>query len=158
MILSLVVALTRGRQVIGKDNKLPWHLPEDLKHFREVTAGHTVIMGRKTHESIGRPLPKRRNIVISRQSALVVSGCEVLHSLPEALKTCANEEEVFVIGGAALFQEALAIADRLYLTWIEQNFDGDVFFPPLRLEDFKEVARQDFLEPFRYSFVNYQRI
>jgi dihydrofolate reductase len=141
-MISLVVAAARNN-VIGKGNALPWSLPADLKHFRDVTAGHTVIMGRKTFESIGRPLPKRRNIVITRQSDYAPEGVEVANSLDEALTMAAAEEEAFVIGGGQIFTEVLPRADRVYLTRVEQDVEGDAYFPALELSEWREVSRRD---------------
>lgn len=160
MILSLLVALTKSRGVIGRDNTLPWSLPNDLKRFKRLTMGHPMIMGRKTYESIGKPLPGRRNLVISRNAAFKVpTGAEVFTSLEAACRSCKPDDEVFVIGGAQIISEALPQADRLYLTWIDHDFPGDVFFPNFKtfLNDFKVVTEQDEVEPFPYSFVDYVR-
>lgn len=142
-----IVAMSSNR-VIGKDGKLPWHLPEDLKFFKETTLGHTILMGRKTYESIGRPLPKRRNVVLSRAME-PVENVEVIESL-DAL-TCADGEEVFVIGGAQVFEALLPQCDGLYLTWIEQPYEGDIVFPPFEhlFEDPKVVRSAPGME-FRY--------
>jgi dihydrofolate reductase len=129
-ILSLIVAVARNG-VIGRDNKLPWHLPADLKHFKSVTMGKPVVMGRKTWESIGRPLPGRKNIVISRNPDFRAEGCEVVSSLDAALRVCAGAEEIFVIGGSQLYAEALNRASRLYVTRIEDDVAGDTFFPAI---------------------------
>lgn len=129
LLLSLIVAVARNG-VIGRGNALPWHLPADLKHFKAVTLGKPVIMGRKTFESIGRPLPGRKNIVVTRNAGFRAEGCEVVASLEAALAVCVDAEEVFVIGGAQLYAEALGKADRIYLTRIEADIEGDTFFPP----------------------------
>jgi dihydrofolate reductase len=131
--LSLIAALAR-HNVIGRDNTLPWHLPEDLKHFRETTLGKAVIMGRKTWDSLPpkfRPLPGRRNIVLSRDASLALAGAEVVSSLPAALALLGADDEAVVIGGAELYRQALPLADRLYLTRIDAEFEGDAFFPPI---------------------------
>jgi dihydrofolate reductase len=154
MKLSLILALTR-KGVIGKNGSLPWTLPSDLKRFREITLGHTIIMGRKTFESIGRPLPQRRNIVISRQENLALSGCEVFTSLKSAFDTCANESEVFVIGGAELIKSCWKCADKLYLTWIDEDFDGDVVLEDFSVENFKEIFEERHEAPFAHVFANY---
>ena len=125
-VFYAIVAMSSNR-VIGKDGKLPWHLPEDLKFFKEKTLGHTLLMGRKTFDSIGRPLPKRRNIVLSRYKE-PVEGLEVIENLDELI--CADGEEIFVIGGAQVFEMMLPKCEGLYLTWIEQPYEGDVLFPP----------------------------
>lgn len=130
--VNLIVAWDRNR-VIGKDGGLPWHLPEDLQHFRRLTMGHPIVMGRRTWDSIGRPLPGRRSIVVTRNPAWSAPGCEAAGSLPQALALCAGAPEVFVIGGAQLFGEALPLARRLYLTQVDAAFEGDVRFPPLDL-------------------------
>jgi len=117
------------RRTIGIRNALPWHLPGELKYFKAATLGKPVLMGRLTHESIGRPLPGRRNIVVSRQTGYQASGCEVVNELGAAIQLCAEAEEVMVIGGARIYAEALPLAQRLYITRIHARFDGDRFFP-----------------------------
>lgn len=159
MTTSIVVAIAKNH-AIGKDNKLLWYLPNDLKHFKDVTTGHTVIMGRKTYDSVGKPLPKRRNIIITRQ-AISIEGCEVANSLEAALALCANEDEVFVVGGAEIYRQAIPLTDRIYLTVIDQDFDGDTFFPELNTKDWKETERENF-EPdeknkYRYAFITLER-
>ena len=128
--LSLIVAMARNR-VIGRDGKLPWHLPADLKRFRALTMGHHILMGRKTWESIGRPLPGRTSIVITRTAGYAAAGATVVHSLSEALESARGDSEVFVIGGAEVYRDALPLADRIYLTELQADFEGDVLFPPL---------------------------
>ena len=126
--LTLIVA--RDRQGgIGRDNALPWHLPEDLQHFKATTLGHPIVMGRRTFESIGRPLPGRRNIVVSRNAQWAHSGCERVDSLDAARALCSDVTELFVIGGAQLYASALPLADRLLITEVEIDAQGDVFFP-----------------------------
>jgi len=144
-MLSLVVAAARNN-VIGKGNALPWSLPADLKHFREVTSGHAVIMGRKTFESIGRPLPNRRNIVITRQPGYAPEGVEAAGSLEAAVALAmadSPEREAFVIGGGEIFRQALPIADRIYLTRVEADVEGDAFFPDLDPREWREVSRRE---------------
>ena len=127
--LALIVAVARNG-VIGKDGGLPWHVSEDLKHFKRTTNGHTIIMGRKTHESIGRPLPKRRNIVVTRQAGAVFEGCEAANSLDEAITIARSTDDCpFIIGGASLYEEALPLATELHLTTIDEDVEGDTFFP-----------------------------
>ena len=161
MILSLIAALGKNR-VIGDHNTLPWHLPADLKRFKELTAGHTVIMGRKTYESIGRPLPKRRNIIITRQADLKIPGCEIADSLENAIKLVADEKEVFIIGGAQIFEQAITKADRLYLTLVDHDFPGDAFFPAYDLNQWQVIEEQRFPadagNPFPYSFATLEKI
>jgi dihydrofolate reductase len=123
--LILIAALTR-RRVIGKDGKLPWHLSDDLKRFKQLTTGHTVLMGRKTYESIGKPLPNRRNVVLSSRP---IPGAETYDSLERALDAVATDTQVFVIGGGTLYAETIEMADALRLTIVETDVDGDTFFP-----------------------------
>jgi len=126
--------------VIGRDGRLPWHIPEDLKRFRALTMGHHIIMGRRTWESIGRPLPGRTSVVVTRDRDYSAPGVKVAHSLAEALAACAGDEEVFVIGGAEIYREALPRADRIYLTEVLADYPGDVRFPALGAE-WHEVSR-----------------
>lgn len=136
--LALIVAVARNG-VIGKDGGLPWHVSEDLKHFKKTTHGHAVIMGRKTHDSIGRPLPKRRNIVVTRQTGTLFPGCEAAHSLDEAIALARTTDDCpFIIGGASLYEEALPLATELHLTTIDEDVDGDAYFPE-DLSEFVEV-------------------
>jgi dihydrofolate reductase len=128
MRLSLIVAMARNR-VIGIDNRLPWRLPADLRRFKKLTLGHTLIMGRKTFESIGKPLPERTTIVVTRQQDYAPEGVLVAHSVDEALAMAQGEEEVFVAGGEEIFRQTLDRADRLYVTELQRNFHGDTFFP-----------------------------
>jgi dihydrofolate reductase len=159
MTVSIIVAIAKNH-AIGKDNKLLWYLPNDLKHFKDVTTGHTVIMGRKTYDSVGKPLPKRRNIIITRQ-AISIEGCEVVNSLEAALALCKDEDEVFIVGGAEIYRQAISLTDRIYLTVIDQEFDGDSFFPELDPAEWEEKERENF-EPdeknkLRYSFITLER-
>ena len=140
--MNLIVAMASNR-VIGLKNKLPWHISEDLKYFRRVTSGHPVIMGRKTFESIGKALPGRLNIVISRNRDLVLSGATVVRSLDEAIQL-ANSENTFVIGGEEIFKLALPRASRLYITMIHHAYPGDTYFPEWDPNRFKETKREDF--------------
>jgi dihydrofolate reductase len=139
-MLSLIVAMAKNR-VIGYQNKMPWHLPAELAYFKRITTGHPIIMGRKTFESIGRPLPNRRNIVVSRNVHFYSPGVEVANSLETALALCANENP-FVIGGASLYAEALAITQKLYITEIDADLVGDTFFPPIDNSVWKEESRE----------------
>jgi dihydrofolate reductase len=140
--LALVVAMGRGG-VIGRDGGLPWHFPEDLKHFRQVTTGHAVIMGRKTWDSIGRPLPARRNIIVSRQLDLQIKGCEVAGSLEQAIELAREHDtEPRIIGGSTLYVQALPLATRLFLTEVDVDVDGDTFFPPLDRSKWQEQERR----------------
>lgn len=162
MQLALIVAQARNR-VIGRNNKLPWHLPEDLQYFRAVTMGKVIVMGRKTFESIGRPLPGRTNLVLTRDHGYRREGIEVAHSLDEALAKAEaislinGSDEVMVIGGDELFAEALPRAERLYLTQVHQDVCGDAYFPELDWSQWHEVAREDHSaqepNPYDYSFI-----
>lgn len=143
MIISIIAAVA-SNGVIGRNGGLPWHLPADLRRFREITAGHAVIMGRKTFESIGRPLPDRVNIVVSRQAAYGTAGIVVAGSLQAALALAAGEDEVFICGGGEIYRQALPLADRIYLTVLDQPFDGTVFFPEIQQDAFIEVSREPF--------------
>lgn len=153
MLRSLVVAVARNR-VIGRDNRLPWRLPADLAYFKQVTMGHPVVMGRRTHESIGRPLPGRENIVVTRNRNFSAPGCTVVGSLDEAWKAAGSAQEVCVIGGTSLFAEALPIADRIHLTEVEAEVPGDTFFPEFDrgLWTEREVARHPADERHAYPF------
>jgi dihydrofolate reductase len=142
MIISFVVAIAENN-AIGKDNGLLWHLPTDLKHFKQITNGHTIIMGRKTFDSMGKPLPNRRNIVITRNADLKIEGAEVTTSVDDALALCKTEEEVFIIGGAEIYKEALDKTDRIYLTTVHQRFEGDAYFPELDRSKWVETAREE---------------
>ena len=134
MKISIIVAQSKNR-VIGKNNQLPWHLPADLKHFKSVTMGKPIIMGRKTFESIGRPLPGRLNVVISRQADLHIPGCDVFNSIEQALSSLDHEDEVMIIGGANLYAQMLDKADCVYLTIVETEVEGDAFFPELSKQE-----------------------
>jgi len=140
--LALVVAMAQNK-VIGQGGDLPWHFSEDLKHFRRVTTGHAVIMGRKTWDSIGRPLPGRRNIIVSRQQGLQIAGCEVVGSLERAIELAREQDdEPRVIGGATLYEQSLPLVTRLFLTEVDIKVDGDTFFPPLDRSQWREVERR----------------
>lgn len=142
-LVSLIVAAA-ANDVIGVDNRLPWRLPEDLRRFRDITMGKPIVMGRRTHESIGRPLPGRRNIVLSRRPGYAAEGCEGADGLDAALALTGDAEEVLVIGGAALYREALPLAGRIYLTRLHRAFAGDTRFPSLDNADWRAVEREDF--------------
>lgn len=140
--LALIAAVSENG-VIGKDGGLPWHIPEDLKYFKANTTGHAIIMGRKTYDSIGRPLPKRRNIVVTRNAGLKIEGVEVVTSLEAALDLAHSEdEEPRIIGGASLYQDAFPLATRLFLTQVQRSVDGDTFFPKFSEEEWEEVQSQ----------------
>jgi dihydrofolate reductase len=158
--LLCIIAAVASNGVIGAGGKLPWHLGADLRFFREQTMGHPVIMGRRTWESIGKPLPGRRNIVITRNPAYRPQGVDVADSLATALARCAGENAVFVIGGGDLYGAALALADRLLLTEIHSDFDGDVRFPEFDRAQWKETRRepQTTEDGLRFDFVRYERV
>lgn len=158
-VLTLVVAIDAQRG-IGINNKLPWHLPEDLAHFKRTTSGHPIIMGRKTFDSIGRPLPNRRNIVVTRNPEWRHDGVEAVTSFDDAIKLAAGGE-IMVIGGAQIFAEALPLADRLVVTEIDKMFDCDTFFPEINPQQWKEITREQHRseqQGFDYAFVTYQRV
>jgi len=155
MTLSLIVAVAENG-VIGRDNALPWHISEDLQYFKQVTLGKTVIMGRKTYDSIGRPLPKRTNIVVTRDPGFTAEGVLIAHSFDEALSKAAVGEAV-VIGGSSLFGEALARADRFYLTEIHRAYEGDVHFPAWDKQAWLETGRTKVVGDPDISFVTYER-
>ncbi len=141
MILSIIVAMDRNR-AIGAGGTLPWHLPADLRHFREITMGKPIIMGRRTHESIGRPLPGRDNIVISRNPEFQAPGCRVMGGMAAVLEGLGGVDEAMVIGGASLYAEALSLADRMYLTEVHAEVVGDVFFPEFDRGRWRELHRE----------------
>jgi dihydrofolate reductase len=161
MIISIIAVVGKNNE-IGKGNELLCRLPADLKHFKEITAGHTVIMGRKTFESLPKgPLPNRRNIVISRNKDLKIEGAEVYSSLDYALIKLLDENEVFVIGGAQIYKQVLPIADKLYLTKIHAGFpEADAFFPEVAWTVWREVSRETFpsdeKNPYAFSFLEYE--
>lgn len=160
MIVSLVVAVAENG-VIGKDGGLPWRLPDDLKRFKAITAGHAVLMGRVTHESIGRPLPGRQNIVISSRPEAAAPGCETAPSLERGLALVKRRDECFVIGGARLYREALPLAHRIHLTRVHAALPGDVRFPEFDLALWREVAREshpaDADHAYSFDFVTLER-
>ncbi len=162
MAIQIIAAMGRNR-VIGKDGALPWgrSLPADLKHFKEITVNHTVVMGRMTYESIGRRLPERRNIVISTRKDLIAPGCLVVPSFEAALANIFEAEIAFCIGGSRVYRDALPLAEKMYLTEIDAEFDGDAFFPEFSKEEWKEVSREhhepDEKNLYPYEFVLYER-
>lgn len=158
-MISVIVAVAENG-TIGDKNTLLWHITEDMKHFRQLTTGHPVVMGRKTYDSLGRPLPNRRNVVITRQD-LQIEGCEVVHSLEEALALFGPEEEVFVIGGAQIYAEAMPVADRFYLTVVEHAYEGDTAFPEWDRTAWTLVEEERFEQgvsyPHPFRFETYER-
>lgn len=155
MHIAAIFAMSTNR-VIGKDNQLPWHLPADLKHFKEITLNHPILMGRKTYQSIGRPLPNRCNVIITHDKHFEAPGCIVVHSIETALEAVATSDKVFVIGGAYLYEQMLPQTQRLYMTLVHHHFDGDAFFPNIHPAEWQEIERQDFAaderNPYSYSF------
>jgi dihydrofolate reductase len=158
--LALIAAVARNG-VIGANNRMPWHLPAELRHFRTLTVGHRIIMGRKTWESLGRPLPGRDNVIVSRNAALVAPGCKVVVSLAAALRDCTLPDPMFCIGGAELYRTALPLADEIHLTEIDADFSGDTVMPHISPAEWRETAREPVTDPAtgtHYAFVHYVRI
>ncbi|MDF1795687.1 MAG: type 3 dihydrofolate reductase [Coxiellaceae bacterium] len=161
-MLALIAAMAQQR-VIGLNGDMPWHMPEDLKHFKRMTKGKAIIMGRKTFDSIGsKPLPNRRNIVITRQQDLMLDGCDVFNNLQDAIASCDDKDETMIVGGSTLYEQALPIADRLYLTFIDAEVEGDTFFPAWDSDQWVMADRQehqaDADNPYDYQFVTLARV
>lgn len=160
MRLSIITAMAANR-VIGVENRLPWNLPEDLQHFKALTMGHHIVMGRKTYDSIGKPLPGRTTIIVTRNMDYAVPGCIAVNSIDAALTVSHGDSEVFFVGGAELYAQALPIADRIYLTEIKRDFPGDAHFPQFDLAQWHETSRDKRSttgsEPYEYHFVVYDR-
>ena len=161
MRLSIIAALGRDR-VIGIENRLPWRLPADLRHFKRLTLGKPVLMGRKTYASIGRPLPGRLNLILSRDAAFQPAGCVVVGSVEAARQAAAGAAELMVMGGAGLYEQLLPVADRLYLTLIDAEFAGDAYFPDYRGYHWQELESEthapDADNPYPYRFVTLERV
>ncbi len=155
-MISIIVAYANGR-VIGRQGKIPWHLPDDLQHFKRITSGHTVVMGRKTYESIGHPLPQRRNIVLTHSDEIDIPGFEVVHSKEEVLAL----GDVFIVGGASLYRQFLEVAERLYITEVELDIKGDAFFPTWSSDDFTLISSRagvlDEKNSAPHTFLLYER-
>ncbi|MHB1091495.1 dihydrofolate reductase [Thiobacillus sp.] len=158
--VSVIAALAKNR-VIGIENRLPWRLPEDLAHFKALTLGHAILMGRKTFESLGRPLPGRTNIVITRKPDYYREGCLVVGSIPAAITLCKDADEIFFIGGAELYAQAIPLADRLYLTEVDIETEGDAWFPDYEKRAFREISRESHTggkgDALQFDFVVYER-
>ena len=156
---TTLIAAIANNNALGKDNDLIWHLPEDLKRFKKTTSGHYIIMGRKTFESIGKPLPNRTTVIISRNKEYRAAGCIVVNSLEKALQISKEEEEVFVIGGAQIYKQAIQIADKLDITEVHESFEADVYFPEIDKNKWRESKRDYFKADTNnkhdYSFVTY---
>ncbi len=159
MLISIIAAMSLNR-AIGYQGKIPWHIPGEQQRFKQITWGHTIIMGRRTYESIGKPLPGRTNIVITRQQNYSAPGCLVVHSLEAALQNCPpNETEAFIIGGEQIFRLALPLAKRIYLTTVQQEFQGDAFFPEFSLNDMTVTSEVTVMSPpLPYTFSILDRI
>ena len=157
--ISIIVAMSQN-YVIGLKNKLPWHISADLKNFKIITLGNPIIMGRKTYDSIGKPLKDRDNIVISRDNSLKIDGVEVVDSLERAIFMTAEAPETFIIGGQQIYQIALPLATHMYVTKVEGNFEGDAYFPDYNQEEWREVAREDLITEnnLKFSFLKYEKI
>lgn len=158
-MISIIAAIGKNRE-LGKDNKLLWHIPEDLKRFKQLTLNHPIIMGRKTFESIGRILPNRTNIVVTRDKEKEIEGCIVVSSLEEAIKQAKNKkgnDEIFIIGGGQIFEQALPLVDKLYLTIVDAEFEADTFFPAY--SEFKKIvfSQKGESEGYKYMFVDLER-
>lgn len=160
-MLSIIAAIGQNN-ALGKDNQLIWHLPADLKRFKKVTTGHHVIMGRKTFESLGNPLPNRTTIIISRDKNYHADGCITVNSLTEAIKAAQNDDNPYILGGAEIYKQSMDIADVLDLTFVHQAFEADVYFPKIDKNIWKETFREnhfkDVRNKFDFSFVKYERI
>lgn len=160
--LAAIVAMARNR-VIGIHNQLPWHLPADLQHFKSITTGHAILMGRKTYESIGKPLPNRLNIILTRDPHYQATGCTAVQSLEAGIQVAKQQEKehLFIIGGADIFRQTLPFISRLYLTIIHHEFTGDTYFPVFETEAWEETNRSDHsadtLNPWSYSFLIYEK-
>ena len=156
-----IIAAIANNNALGKNNNLIWHLPTDLKRFKKTTTGHHIIMGRNTFESIGKPLPNRTTVIITRNPDYKVEGCLVVNSLEKALEVAKNDESPFIIGGAQIYEQAISIADKLDITEVHHSFDADVFFPEINKNTWKESSRELFTadekNKFNYSFVSYTK-
>ena len=154
-----IIAAIAENNALGKNNQLIWHIPADLKRFKKVTSNHHIIMGRKTFESLGKPLPNRTNIIITRNSNYKAEGCVVVNSLNEAINAAKEDKNPFILGGAEIYKQAIEIADKLDLTFVHHEFDADVFFPKIDTTIWKEISREYFKaddkNKFNYSFVSY---
>jgi len=159
--IAILVAMAKNR-TIGINNTLPWRCSEDLKHFKSLTMGHHMIMGRKTFDSIGKALPGRTTVVVTRDRELQIESCIVTHSLEQAIAACAGDSEIFIVGGAEIYTQSLALADTLYITEIQQDVEGDAHFPEFDKNAWQETARevrsQETPQPLDYHFVTYQRL
>lgn len=157
MKISIITAFAENN-VIGNNNKLIWYISEDLKRFKKITSGNSIIMGRKTYISLPfRPLPKRKNIVISKNKNLVFKGATLVSSPENALEICKNETEIFICGGASIYEYFLPFADKIYLTKIFHNFKGDTFFPKINFDNWKLINKIEKNGKYKFSFLDYER-
>jgi len=160
-MITIIAAIAKNN-ALGKDNKLIWHIPADLKRFKKVTANHHVIMGRKTYESLGKPLPNRTNIIITRNANFKAEGCVVVNSLQDAIEAAKEDKSPYILGGAEIYKQAILIADKLDLTFVHHNFEADAFFPEIDKTIWKETLREDFKandkNKYDYSFVTFERL
>lgn len=160
-MITIIAAIAKNN-ALGKDNKLIWHLPADLKRFKKVTNGHHIIMGRKTFESLGKPLPNRTTIIITRNKKYKATECIIVNSLAEAIKKARNDDNPYILGGAEIYKQAIDIANELDLTLVHHEFEADAFFPEIDKSVWQEFSREDFKadekNKYDFSFVKYQRI
>jgi dihydrofolate reductase len=162
-MITIIAAIAKNN-ALGKDNDLIWRLPADLKRFKKVTSGHHILMGRNTFESIGKPLPNRTSVIITRNNTYFKEGCLIANSIEEAIELAKEEEHVFIIGGAQIYQQAIErdLVDQLDITLVHQEFEADVFFPDIDEKIWKEVSREDFKadekNKYDFSFISYQKI
>jgi dihydrofolate reductase (trimethoprim resistance protein) len=160
MKISLIAAMDNNR-VIGKNNDIPWRLPKEWQYVRKTTMGHPIILGRKNFESIGKALPGRRNIILTQDRSYCAQGCEILYSVEDVIKSCHNEDEIFIFGGEQIYKLFLPYVEKMYLTKIDYEFEGDTFFPEVDYEQWQEISVQKGItneeNPFHYYFHVYQR-
>lgn len=156
MEIILIAAMAKNR-VIGRNNRIPWHIPEEMRHFKETTMGHAVIMGRKTFESMGKPLPGRLNVILSRNSTLHVPGCMTAQNLPEGLRCCQGQEKVFIIGGKTIYQESMVMVDTILLSILDEEYEGDIFFPPVPEDLFQQVSEKRIGREHPFTLLVYTR-
>jgi dihydrofolate reductase len=161
-MITIIAAIGKNNE-LGKNNDLIWHLPADLKRFKKVTSGHHILMGRTTFESIGKPLPNRTSVIITRNKNYFKDGCLIAHSIDEAISICDKEDHLFIIGGAQIYEQALhhPLVKKLDITLVHESFEADVFFPEIDNSIWKQVSREDFQaddkNEYDYSFVSYER-
>jgi dihydrofolate reductase len=160
-MISMIVAMDENN-AIGKDNELLWHLPDDFKHFKSVTMGKPIVMGRKTFESIGRPLPGRENIVVTRDKLFLSEGITIVNDIDAALSACDKYDEVMVIGGASFYEQMLPLADTLYVTLVHESFEADAFFPEISMGEWQVVEQREHASDEKhvhsFSFITYERV